>query len=522
MHLQRNLALGLVMMIALLTSHTTAAQDIETLVMPGEVIKGHFEFESECSSCHKLFNKQGQRQLCLDCHEEVAADFEQQTGFHGLRTEVQNDQCASCHTEHEGRDAVIVIMDEETFDHRFTDFQLEGPHADADCADCHSPELKHREAPSECVDCHFEDQPHQEVMGTECGSCHQPTEWLEAKFDHDETDYPLLGKHREATCLDCHEDRTFASPATNCFGCHASDDRHEGRNEEECETCHNPRDWTDTSFDHQRDTDFELLGNHALLQCDDCHSDDPYADKIKPVCISCHVEDDNHDAHNGQECGNCHNNSDWTESTFVHNLQTDYTLNGAHKEVLCNDCHIEPIFEAELNTTCDSCHLDDDAHEKSLGTQCENCHTEVSWQDPVFFDHDLTSFPLLGKHSEKECTDCHTNQAFGDTGSECTGCHKEEDPHRGYFSQVCGACHNPVGWDKVTFDHDLQTQFPLAGAHVRVSCEECHRSPLEKIKAIDGNCRTCHRAHDVHDGEFGTDCGRCHTADSFTEVRSIQ
>jgi len=252
MHLLRTLSLGLVMMIALLTSHTTAAQDIETLVMPGEVIKGHFEFESECSSCHKLFDKEGQRQLCLDCHEEVAADFEQQTGFHGLRAEVRNDQCAACHTEHEGRDGVIVIMDEETFDHRFTDFHLEGPHADADCADCHAPEVKHREAPSECVDCHFEDQPHQEVMGTECGSCHQPTEWLEAEFDHDETDYPLLGKHREATCLDCHEDRTFPSPATYCFGCHSSDDQHEGRNGEECETCHNPRDWTDTSFDHQR------------------------------------------------------------------------------------------------------------------------------------------------------------------------------------------------------------------------------------------------------------------------------
>jgi hypothetical protein len=74
----------------------------------------------------------------------------------------------------------------------------------------------------------------------------------------------------------------------------------------------------------------------------------------------------------------------------------------------------------------------------------------------------------------------------------------------------------------VAFDHDLQTEFPLAGAHVTVNCDDCHRSPLERIKAIDRSCRTCHRSHDVHDGEFGTDCGRCHTADSFSEVRSIQ
>ena len=212
MQLQRTLSLGLVMMIALLTSHSTAAQDIETLVMPGKVIKGHLELESECSSCHKMFDKQGQRQLCLDCHEDVADDVEQQHGYHGLRAEAQNDQCSSCHTDHEGRDAVIVVMDEDTFDHRLTDFDLEGSHADAACSACHSEDLKHREAPIECAGCHLEDQPHNDVMGTECGSCHQPTEWLLARFDHETTEYPLLGKHREAACLDCHEDRTFQNP----------------------------------------------------------------------------------------------------------------------------------------------------------------------------------------------------------------------------------------------------------------------------------------------------------------------
>ena len=34
-------------------------------------------------------------------------------------------------------------------------------------------------------------------------------------------------------------------------------------------------------------------------------------------------------------------------------------------------------------------------------------------------------------------------------------------------------------------------------------------------------CRNCHRADDVHDGEFGFDCGRCHTTESFSEVRSL-
>ncbi len=510
------------MTIAFIASHNAAAQDIETLVMPGEVIQGHADLESECSSCHKLFDKKGQRQLCLDCHEDVASDVGGEQGFHGLRAEVQTDQCSSCHTEHEGRDAVVVILDEATFDHRFTDFELGGSHEEADCADCHEPDLKHREAPSECVDCHREDEPHQETMGFECVTCHEPTEWLEGKFDHGTTEYPLLGKHGEAACLDCHEDRTFAKPPSACVDCHAEDDAHHGRSGNQCGSCHNPSDWHDSSFDHSRDTDFDLVGKHGELTCGDCHSESPFDDEMETTCISCHLEDDNHDAHNGEQCETCHASNAWPEPFFDHNTDTKYQLFGGHLEAACNDCHVDPIFEVELTTTCESCHLDDDVHEKSLGTQCENCHTEVNWQDPLFFDHDLSPFPLLGKHDDVECTDCHKTQTFGETESACVSCHQEEDPHRGNFDDECGSCHNPVAWTSWTFDHDQQTNFALTGAHVDVGCDDCHRTSFSGMKLGGGSCGNCHKSSDLHDGEFGPDCGRCHSADSFSDVRSVQ
>lgn len=522
MQLARALLLGL-MMIGFLTSHDSAAQDIESLVMPGELVTGHADLESECSSCHKMFDKKGQRQLCLDCHEDVAEDVAQNRGFHGQRVEVQTDQCSSCHDEHHGRDAPIVILDEATFDHRFTDFELTGSHKEADCEGCHAPDLKRREAPSTCVDCHKDDEPHQDRMGTDCTTCHQPTEWLEAKFDHTTTDYPLLGKHLEAACLDCHEDRTFPDPPTTCFGCHEEDDAHDGRSGNDCALCHNPSDWHDSSFDHSRDTDFDLLGRHAELICADCHSENPFEDEMDKSCVSCHLEDDAHEMHRGDQCDTCHSSSvAWDKPIFDHDRDTEYKLLGGHKLVACNDCHVEPIFEVELTTTCESCHLDDDVHKQSLGTQCENCHTEVNWQDPLFFDHDLCPFPLLGAHDEAECENCHETQEYRDTVTTCVTCHAEDDPHGGNFDDQCGACHNPVAWDIWTFDHDLKTDFPLTGAHVNVACDDCHRSSLAKMKSTNGSCGDCHRSNDVHDGEFGPDCGRCHSADSFTEVRSIQ
>ena len=59
-----------------------ANAQIETLVMPGDVIEGHAEFEAECSSCHLAFKRSKQRALCLDCHDDISADIESQAGLH--------------------------------------------------------------------------------------------------------------------------------------------------------------------------------------------------------------------------------------------------------------------------------------------------------------------------------------------------------------------------------------------------------------------------------------------------------
>ena len=61
----------LIAMMICFTSCTAAAQTIESLIMPGDLIRGHAELEAECSSCHVSFNRAGQDVLCRDCHEEI-------------------------------------------------------------------------------------------------------------------------------------------------------------------------------------------------------------------------------------------------------------------------------------------------------------------------------------------------------------------------------------------------------------------------------------------------------------------
>lgn len=509
-------------MMAMTHSQVGLAQSIESLVMPGDVILGHAEVESECSSCHEPFNRSEQNSLCLDCHEDVAGDINDGFGLHGRHEKIPDAGCAKCHTDHEGRNANIINLDEQNFDHVLTDFELHGKHIDVACGDCHQPGDKHRDAPVNCYACHAEDDVHEENLGSECADCHNETDWNGATFDHDTTDFPLIGKHQDVVCTDCHQDRTFQNTPNDCNDCHAEDDAHNGRSGDSCENCHSPDDWTDTSFNHARDTEFMLEDSHAELSCGDCHSDDPFGDSLETECAACHLDDDHHDGHRGDNCAACHNSKSWDAPIFIHDTDTNFLLNGAHATVACADCHIEPIFESAPGTDCNDCHSGDDVHEGTQGERCADCHGETEWPDPPYFDHDLTSFPLLGEHSNIECTDCHETQLFTDTSSACIDCHEIDDPHAGKFESNCASCHNPVAWDLWLFDHNSQTEFLLEGAHVDVVCDDCHRGSLAQMRKGGDQCADCHRADDVHDGEFGPDCGRCHSDRSFEDVRSLQ
>ena len=61
-------------------------------------------------------------------------------GYHGRLK--QSRDCVECHTEHKGRAADIAPINEKTFKHSETDFELHGAHADTkktECKDCHKP-----------------------------------------------------------------------------------------------------------------------------------------------------------------------------------------------------------------------------------------------------------------------------------------------------------------------------------------------------------------------------------------------
>ena len=93
-HMSFRSALGkaIVVSMFLITGIPSHAQDIESLLMPGDVIAGHADIESACSSCHKPFDKKAQRGLCLDCHDVVADDVTGGAGFHGRHPDATTEE----------------------------------------------------------------------------------------------------------------------------------------------------------------------------------------------------------------------------------------------------------------------------------------------------------------------------------------------------------------------------------------------------------------------------------------------
>jgi hypothetical protein len=571
---------------------------IDSMVMPGELIKGHAKYEGECKSCHKPFEKTAQNEVCIACHdhENIAKDIEAGQGYHSF---VKKQECKECHTEHKGRDMDISSFDHKKFDHKQTDFPLRDAHAKTKikCEDCHKAGVKYRDAPGSCNGCHKKDDIHKGSLGVKCADCHNERNWKEFRFDHSKTDYPLLGKHIDVKCKACHEkNQRYKDAPKTCNACHQKDDDkkgHKGKFGKKCESCHVEKDWEKITFDHDKDTKYPLHFKHQSTKCTACHTGYVYEEHLKTDCFSCHRKDDVHKGQEGKKCEDCHDERNWKKArfnhdtsrlplvgehkdvkckkchagatykdapldcirchkkddvhkrrlgpvcelchsasswkswNFDHNIQSKFPLNGGHKKPDCYGCHKEPITKKKivLSGDCYVCHRKDDVHKAQEGRKCEPCHDDKDWKK-AFFDHDLTSYPLLGKHKDTKCKKCHETQAFKDAkGEECIFCHKKEDAdtHKQRLGTACEQCHDARDWKRWDFNHDKRSKFPLEGAHKNIDCYACHKEKVLKKKLVlAADCYSCHEREDVHNGAYGRFCEQCHLVSTFKKIKIIR
>lgn len=410
----------------------------------------------DCVKCHKVTTRNGQQfqqftdmafNDCKACHNDPH------------NNELPG-QCKQCHNE----TSFSNVSGLKYFNHNTTGFKLQGAHETISCFDCHSQSSNPTSVfqdnidieETNCVACH--DDQHDGKYGTDCFRCHQESSFLALKdmdfFDHSITDYPLTGKHLEVNCMECHIER-FSTPIdfTSCSSCH--DDYHQGEFAVngispdclECHTLEQGFDYSLFTLERHQETAFSLDGAHIATPCYACHiseEDDRWRFRnIGSKCVDCH-----NDFHQGfissvyypnQDCTTCHNSDTWGVVTFDHN-RTNWPLEGRHIDVACSQCHFELAGNNEvisqnftnLEISCNACHdnVHGDAFVVNGVTQCDRCHVSTNWM-PERFDHNLTAFPLEGRHTEISCTSCH--EIIDENGEktvlyklnkfECIDCH---------------------------------------------------------------------------------------------------
>jgi hypothetical protein len=535
---------------------------------PGDLHQSHANLEglTNCTKCHDA-GKQVLSAKCLDCHVILRERIQNNNGLHA-NSEFK--QCENCHVEHHGRDFNLIYWEsgQKNFNHKRTGYTLEGKHAELDCRSCHKPAnisnqslFKEKKKNlkttflglnTDCLSCHHDE--HRGQVGNKCLTCHIMKGWKPApNFDHNKTDFRLIGKHMQITCEKCHEsivdnrypdDKSFLkfeeTQFSRCVDCHR--DPHNNRFGHVCTTCHNTGGWDKVNranFDHNR-TNFPLKGRHQFVQCEKCHlPGEPLKSLRYARCMDCHT-----DFHQGQfahrtsggECSECHTVNGFLPSTFTVNQhqKTDFVLKGAHLAIPCIACHKQAVGRSGRKTiqfkftfkNCQNCHSDPhggDADKFVKTGGCEYCHTSDSWKTTTF-DHKQTGFSLLGKHAEITCRSCHKPKDLGTSKvhlnlkgltSVCQDCHK--DIHQGQFSRTfmhagsskritdCSRCHTPKSWKPENFDHNRDAKFILEGAHKLVPCSGCHILTEDngikfvKYKPINPACATCHGGKQMSD-----------------------
>ena len=383
--------------------------------------------------------------------------------------------------------------------------------------------------------------PHGDSFNIKCITCHTTDNWTKINmngFNHDTTNYPLIGQHKTVSCRKCHVDLDFKNAKRECVSCHK--DIHEltlGRN---CEQCHTPSTWiVNNIVQIHSQSRFPLVGKHSQIDCYECHKSASLHrfDPMQSECVDCHLKDFNtattpsHIASNfSKDCSLCHNQINWQSSTFNHNA-TSFPLTGGHAGVDCVKCHTNGYTSTP--TACISCHLSNfnattnpNHTTAKFSTDCQTCHTTNAWSPSSFNHNTATSFPLTGAHIGVACASCHKN-GYGVIPTTCVSCHltnynASTNPNHitAKFPTTCETCHTSTAWVPSTFNHSTSTSFPLTGAHIGVACVSCHTNGYG---AIPTTCVSCHLTNynastnpNHITAKFSTDCQTCHNVTAWS------
>lgn len=170
------------------------------MVSPGDVIPAHAALQNDCFACHAPFQGASANR-CTTCH--VLADIglkttkgvkiaqgKQTKAFHQALAEPD---CMACHSDHPK--PKLANTSAVKFDHALLKADTR-----TQCQACHVPPQNELHRGNTAV----------------CSTCHQPSAWKLATFDHSR--FFVLDRNHNTTCTTCHTGGNYKR--YTCYGCH--------------------------------------------------------------------------------------------------------------------------------------------------------------------------------------------------------------------------------------------------------------------------------------------------------------
>ncbi|MFO1271915.1 MAG: hypothetical protein U1F50_09595 [Rubrivivax sp.] len=342
-----------------------------------------------------------------------------------------------------------------------------------------------------------------------------------AVFDHQSTDFPLVGQHQEVRCETCHVRGIFKGTPRDCAGCHVSGNtmgalaptlRH-FPTQRACSDCHTSNAFTGARYDHQD----ALAG-----QCNSCHN-----------AVWAPGKSAGHPPTNFS-CDQCHSRLSFS------NLIKPADHLPQVGTATCTTCHTGANFEAQMNHAgitgnCVACHVTTGLTASFAGVG------SVVKMPP-------TAPPGPGSHipTSQPCEACHlATMPVGPVPSVAstlppgtgfrTPAPSGAQIHAG-ISGSCATCHE-TGYTWLGMDlYPMSPSTLIAGAsyngfHSRPRPTAGPANIADPVHPASGDCSSCHTSLAVWTGvampsnhipyASGATCLACHAGGDFKTVPSI-
>lgn len=411
-------------------------------------------------------------------------------------------------------------------------FPLVGNHA-VPCASCHT-KGAHLVAKVTCADCH--ERKHRGTRSS-CDTCHNVDNWKTVAYTQHTYNPELLpGKHRTATCLQCHPRFRFnnSSRSAPCESCHEKDRPHEDLGA--CKACHSPLSWGKVAPNL----------TVATTQRAGAEAGQPPLPPGSTLGGSSEPSRVPQGLTAAQQSGLFR-----VKAKFEHSAHARLVL-AKGLEPTCTPCHGGTGAQFQARPTmqlCESCHNGKKAFD-ALGTQCFRCHEAPTGMQRTAMALPQKTFQHAAHVPRKvkidDCTSCHgvgidpdKVQAGREEHRPCQGCHAAEFRTAG--QGICLSCHvrndpfrpNPLRrsapanteWSAPSATEIAHPQHQAAG----VPCETCHAAeagvaprPPELGHAVCAKCHVTERVpKKLSQGTPSTldQCAKCHVTSSEPEPR---